>query len=159
MGSAIFRAAIEALAPLSLRVLVTTGQELDLGPVPPHIQVRPWVDQADVLAAADAVLCHGGSGTMLGALAAGVPMVIYPMFADQRRNAVALRTLGLARIVEPDGDTAAERGETSPGAVATLRQSVAELLVDDAARATARRLAAERTALPTPGELLTGLVP
>jgi UDP:flavonoid glycosyltransferase YjiC (YdhE family) len=30
-----------------------------------------WIDQARVLAHADLVVCHGGSGTVLGALSAG----------------------------------------------------------------------------------------
>ena len=33
------------------------------------------------------VVCHGGSGTVLGALAAGLPLVILPLFADQLVNA------------------------------------------------------------------------
>ena len=73
VGTGVYRAAVEALASLPVRVLMTTAHEVDLGVVPDHIHVRRWVDQEDVFAEASAVLCHGGSGTTLGALAAGIP--------------------------------------------------------------------------------------
>jgi len=40
------------------------------------------------------VLCHGGSGTTYGALAAGLPIVFVPMFADQRTNAQLISVAG-----------------------------------------------------------------
>jgi len=51
------------------------------------VHVEAWVPQADALAAATVVVCHGGSGTTFGTLAAGLPLVIVPMFADQPANA------------------------------------------------------------------------
>src|SRR5262245_6866381 len=81
-----FRTALAALADLDARVLLTVGRAFDpavLGEVPAHVHVERWVDQADVLAVADLVVCHGGSGTTYGAVAAGVPVVAVPMFADQ----------------------------------------------------------------------------
>lgn len=71
-------------------MLLTIGRDLDpavLGEVPETVHVERWVDQADVLAVADAVISHGGSGTVLGTLAAGLPHVVLPLFADQGTNA------------------------------------------------------------------------
>jgi len=48
-----------------------------------HVHIARWVPQADVLRHARVVVCHGGSGTTLGALAAGVPLVVTPLFDDQ----------------------------------------------------------------------------
>jgi UDP:flavonoid glycosyltransferase YjiC (YdhE family) len=61
--------------------------------------VERWVPQAEALAQASLVVCHGGSGTVLGALAANVPLVILPLFADQFANARALADTGAAAVV------------------------------------------------------------
>jgi hypothetical protein len=59
------------------------------------------VPQQDVLPDAALVVCHGGSGTTFGALAAGVPLVFVPMFADQRPNAERVEELGAGVVVPP----------------------------------------------------------
>jgi len=46
------------------------------------------------------VLCHGGSGTTYGALAAGLPIVFVPMFADQRTNAQLISVAGAGVVVD-----------------------------------------------------------
>ena len=85
-----YRTALAAVEGLPARVLLTVGRSFDpslLGPPPANVHVERWVDQADVLAEAAVVVCHGGSGTVFGALAAGVPLVIVPGFADQFERA------------------------------------------------------------------------
>ena len=59
-----------------------------------NVHVEQWVPQADVLAHAALVVCHGGSGTTLGALAAGRPLVVVPLFADQPFNAARAGIVG-----------------------------------------------------------------
>jgi UDP:flavonoid glycosyltransferase YjiC (YdhE family) len=88
----IYRIALDAVADLPARVLLTTGAIADdLGLQAPgaHVHVARWVAQADVLAHARVVVCHGGSGTMLGALAAGVPLVVTPLSPISRKMAAA----------------------------------------------------------------------
>jgi UDP:flavonoid glycosyltransferase YjiC (YdhE family) len=46
------------------------------------------------------VLCHGGSGTTYGALAAGLPIVFVPMFADQRTNARLIAVAGAGIVID-----------------------------------------------------------
>ena len=99
----IYRLVLDAVTDLEARVLLTVGRRFDpaqLGDVPAHVHVEPWVDQADVLAHADVVVAHGGSGTVYGALGAGVPLVCVPVFADQFTNArlVADAGAGLAVV-------------------------------------------------------------
>jgi UDP:flavonoid glycosyltransferase YjiC (YdhE family) len=111
---ALYRAAIDAVAPLGARVLVTTGRDrdpADLGALPANVHVERWVPQADVLPHAAAMVCHGGSGTVRGALAAGVPLVILPLFADQPHNAARVHALGAGVAVDdgPGGIAAAVR--------------------------------------------------
>ncbi len=79
-----------------------------LGPLPGNVHAEPRVEQRDVLAGAAAVLCHGGSGTTFGALAAGVPLVVVPLFADQPANGRLVASLGAGRIVQ------ATAGPTTP---------------------------------------------
>lgn len=158
LGTGAYRAAAEALGRLPVRVLMTTGQELDLGAMPSRIHVRPWVDQQDALAEAAAVVCHGGSGTTLGALAAGVPMVILSMFADQAHNARALESLGVAVLVESGGVSAAERATYDPGVVPSLRAAVERVLQDGAPRTTAEGIAVELGVRPALSALLATLL-
>ncbi len=101
LGVAPYRALLDAVDGLDVRVLLTTGAGVDLGPVPENVRVERWVPQAEALAHASLVVCHGGSGTVLGALAAGIPLVLMPLFADQFANAHALEAAGAARVVEP----------------------------------------------------------
>jgi UDP:flavonoid glycosyltransferase YjiC (YdhE family) len=63
----LYRDALDALALLPVRVLVTVGRERDpreLGPVGPNVHVARWVPQADVMPHAAVTVCHGGSGTV-----------------------------------------------------------------------------------------------
>jgi len=95
-----YRALLDAVDGLDVPVLLTTGDELDLDPVPRNVRVERWVPQFEALAKASLVVCHGGSGTVLGTLAAGIPLVILPLFADQTTNAERLAGVGAARMVE-----------------------------------------------------------
>ena len=72
------------------------GREVDPTELeaPSHIRIEQWVPQADVLARAAAVVCHGGAGSTLGALAAGLPLVVVPLFADQPLNASRVAAAG-----------------------------------------------------------------
>ena len=99
----IFRAAIRALADLPVRALLTVGSDLDPAtlPAPPNVHIERWVPQDQILPHAAAVVCHGGSGTTLGALAAGCPLVLIPLFADQPDNARRVAATGAGRMI-PD---------------------------------------------------------
>ena len=124
------------------------------GPPPappgPHVRVERWVDQADVLPRARVVVCHGGSGTTLGALAAGVPLVVTPLFADQPDNGRRVAAIGAGLVVDPR-DPGAHRGAVHPG---DLRDAIAAVLGDDAYARAAARVASEIRALPPADEAL-----
>jgi UDP:flavonoid glycosyltransferase YjiC (YdhE family) len=132
MAAAVYSAAIEAVAELDLRALLTVGHDADLdafGATPPNVRVESWVPQADVLAVATAVVCHGGSGSMLGALAAGLPLVVVPLFADQPDNARRVEEVGAGVAVQPDA--------------CAIREALRAVLEQVSYRETARRVAAE----------------
>jgi UDP:flavonoid glycosyltransferase YjiC (YdhE family) len=99
---AVYRAALEELTALPVRVLMTIGSHGDiaaLGPLPANATVEHWVPQAEVVPHAAVVVCHGGYGTTIGALAAGVPLVVAPLFADQGRNAARVFAVGAGRAL------------------------------------------------------------
>lgn len=73
--------AIDAVRDLPQNVIVTTGPGIDpasFGPLPAHIAIAPFVPQALIMKHCVAVVSHTGSGTMLGALAEGLPQVCLP---------------------------------------------------------------------------------
>ncbi len=109
MAAQIYGVALEAVSELPVRVLLTVGHDVDLAAFhdgPPNVHVEPWVPQAAILGQARAVVCHGGSGSTLGALAAGVPLVVVPLFADQPYNARRVEALGAGIVVHPPDPTA-----------------------------------------------------
>ena len=150
MAPALYRAALEAAGQVPARVLVTVGNELDLeavGASPANVHVMRWVPQADAFAGASLVVCHGGSGTTLGALAAGLPLVVVPLFADQPPNARRVAEVGAGLVVEPlrEGPSRALPSSIDAGA---LRDAILAALGDEALTRGARAIAAEMRALP-----------
>jgi UDP:flavonoid glycosyltransferase YjiC (YdhE family) len=132
-----FREALDSLTHLPVRVLVTVGRDrdpADLGPVPANVHVARWVPQADVMPYAKAMVCHGGSGTVRAGLAAGVPMAVLPLFADQPHNARRVTELGAGLTL----DRPSRAGD-----------GIRWLLGDPAYREAAQRVAEATSKLPT----------
>ncbi|HKR87752.1 MAG TPA: glycosyltransferase [Phenylobacterium sp.] len=80
---------LDALAGLPVRVLLTTGETIDPGelvPGPNAVVVRQAPHVA-VMAEAALVITHGGHGTLIRALAQGLPSLILPHGRDQEDNA------------------------------------------------------------------------
>ena len=143
------RAAVTGLGALEVDVLVTVGPEGDpdaLGPLPASIRAERFVPQGVLLPHVDVVAHHGGSGTMLGALAHGLPQLALPHGADQFQNAEALVERGAGRRLLPE--------EITPDAVA---QAVRALLAEPRYRDAAAGVAAEIAAMPAPSEVVPAL--
>ncbi len=135
-----YRGVIGALAGVGVRVLLTLGDAGDpaaLEPLPPNVHVERWWPQDDVMPHASAMVGHGGVGTTLSGLRAGMPMVVVPLFADQPHNARRVEAIGAGIVLE--GGPAGLRG---------LGDAVRRLLADDSYRAGARRIADEIESLP-----------
>lgn len=136
LAVAAFRAALDALATLGLPALLTVGHAFDLdalGPVPANVRVERWVPQAEVLARASAVVHHGGSGSTIGTLAAGLPMVVVPLFADQPYNAVRVEATGAGLVVKPPDGKGIAAAVTRVLEEPSFRASAAELAAEMAA--------------------------
>jgi len=146
---ALYRAALDALAPLPVRVLLTIGDRRDpaeLGSLPANAHVEEWVAQDAVMAHAAAIVGHGGHGTTLGALAHGVPQVVVPLFSlDQWANAAAVDRAGAGVALNADrGRRVLAR--PGPEVIDGLGPAVQHIL--DAPPPEPQRIAAAMRALP-----------
>ena len=142
--------AVAEIAPLDVDLLVAVGPEGDpaaLGAVPGSVHVERFVAQGDVLPLVDIVVHHGGTGTVLGTFAAGLPQLILPQGADQFHNARSLAAIGAGRALLND--------DQLPG---TIAQAVSEMLAGSSERQVATRLRDEIDALPIPAEIVPELV-
>jgi UDP:flavonoid glycosyltransferase YjiC (YdhE family) len=140
---------LAALADLDADVLLTTGWQndpADLATIPANASVERFVPQSEVLPRCSLIVTHAGSGSTLGALAHGVPMLAVPHAADQFENADASVAAGAARVVMPD--------ELSERAV---REAALALLEDSSYRSAAREVAVEIAAMPSAADVAARL--
>ncbi len=146
----VFREALDGLAGLPARVFLTVGRQTDvaqIGPLPPNARVEGWWPQADVLDRAALLLGHGGFGTTMGAVRAGVPQVVAPIFTtDQVVNARHVAGVGAGRALDPGHDV-----------VSRACAEVVTVLADPAYRTRARSVAAAAAALPAAADAVAVL--
>jgi UDP:flavonoid glycosyltransferase YjiC (YdhE family) len=136
----VLRAFVEALRDEQVNLVVTVGRNGDpeqFGPQPPNVRIERYVPQSLLFPRCDLVISHGGSNTMLGALAHGIPQVMVPITADQPDNAERCATAGAARVVP--------LADATPAAI---RDAALAVLSDPSYRRAARRVRDEMVRLP-----------
>jgi len=91
----------EAFAGTDWEVVVSTGGQ----PAPRrqyrNMRVFSWLPGAAMVARADVVLFHGGYGTMMETVRAGVPSVVLPFHTEQEGNGRRLEQNGAAQVLAP----------------------------------------------------------
>jgi UDP:flavonoid glycosyltransferase YjiC (YdhE family) len=138
------RAAIEALLAEGFDVTVTTGDG-GLGRTiedahPTRVRVERWAHLPELLAGCAVAVCHGGAGTVLSALAAGVPLVLLPRGApSQQRMSAACEKRGVGRTVVWNGTNGDD-----------VRAAVTEVTSDERFAVAAASVARELAAMPDP---------
>lgn len=137
----LFRVLLEVVDGLPAVVTIGRGSALPES-VPEGVVVAEFLPQEDVLPHTRAVVSHGGSGTMLGALAHGLPLVLLPRGADQFDNAWYCEKAGVAVVLMP--------GEVD---AASVRRALDRVLDEPAFAEAARRLAHEIAAMPSPDQV------
>jgi len=90
---------ILAMATVGARVLVTVGPALEPGDfqAPANVRLERFIPHSEVLPYAAAMITQCGLGSVVRALAHGVPLLCLPLVGDQRENAarVVARGAGL----------------------------------------------------------------
>ena len=97
------RAALEGLAHEPVRVLATTNRREPPEPIPVPANARlvDWVSYARAMPLCDAVILHAGHGTLVRALASGVPVVACPVAGDMSENAARVSWAGAGVALPP----------------------------------------------------------
>jgi len=95
-----FEESVEVCRRLGRRGLfLTTARENLPGELPPFIRHRPFVSMRRVLPRASAIVYHGGIGTAVQALAAGLPQLVVPFAHDQFDNGSRIQALGVGMVL------------------------------------------------------------
>lgn len=99
----VYRRIVGALSSLPIDAVVTTGG-VDLGGTlerASNVDVRGWVDHAELLPSIDLVIGHGGHSTTMKVLAHGVPLLVLPInpTSDQRLVGHAVERSGVGRVL------------------------------------------------------------
>jgi MGT family glycosyltransferase len=86
----------DGLGQLPVRAVLTTGRAVDPAEIQAgaNVEVLQTAPHARVLREASVVVTHAGHGTVMKALAAGVPLVCMPMGRDQKDNTARVLRLG-----------------------------------------------------------------
>jgi UDP:flavonoid glycosyltransferase YjiC (YdhE family) len=83
------------------RVIATVGPAIDPAslPIAANIEIVRYVPHTRLFPHASLVVTHAGLGTVMTALAHGVPMLCMPLGRDQFFNAARVAALGVGRVV------------------------------------------------------------
>jgi MGT family glycosyltransferase len=130
---------VAALGRLGLPALVTTGPAYDharLEPLPANVQLRSYAPHSQLLERAAAMVTHAGHGSVMSALAHGVPLVCVPFGRDQADVALRAQRTGAALRLRP-------RLLSARRLARTVRRVLDEPAYRQAARAMQTTLSAE----------------
>jgi UDP:flavonoid glycosyltransferase YjiC (YdhE family) len=145
-----FEMPLGALRDLGVNVVLTCGYGVDkaaFGLLPPNVVVEQYLPQALLLPRCSAVVCHAGAGTVIGALANGVPLVCLPRGADQFGNADQVSRTGAGITLRPE--------ELSAD---SIREACRRVLDDASYAAAASALQDEIALLPDASAVVNELV-
>jgi MGT family glycosyltransferase len=135
-----FRSFLDALLDEPVDLIVTVGRSVEptaFEPLPDYVHVEQYIPNSLLLPCVDAVVCHGGFNTVLGALTFGRPLVLAPITADQPVHAQRCAALGVGCVIDTQALDPAE-----------IRAATRSILQDPSHREAARRLQREIAALP-----------
>jgi UDP:flavonoid glycosyltransferase YjiC (YdhE family) len=136
---------LRSLAGLGAELVVAVDDAVAAtwGSLPDAVLHAGRMPLSDVFRVCDIAIHHGGNGTSLSALDAGLPQLVLPRFDDQFENGESVVRAGAGLSLPHD--------EISPGEVAA---HAAELLGAEAFGVASARVAAEIAAQPSPADLV-----
>jgi MGT family glycosyltransferase len=117
-----------------MQVVMATGshrrpEEMGLDPLAPNIRVESWISYDALLPRTNLVVTTAGAGTVLSALAHGIPLVVIPTEWDKPEMARRVAAAGAALFLKPS--------QCTPG---RLRAVVETVLGDPSYQRNAARL-------------------
>jgi MGT family glycosyltransferase len=133
-----FQKVADAVAPMDVQAVIIAPDGVDFEP-PPNVLVCELVPQLELLQKVDAVVTHGGQGTVSETLAVGRPMVVAPIRDDQPLIAAQVERIGAGVTVRYSRVT-----------VEQMRGAIDTVLNDKAYRTAAERVQASFTAAGGP---------
>jgi UDP:flavonoid glycosyltransferase YjiC (YdhE family) len=146
-GLALVRTIADAFDDLPGAEAVITldrARTAELGPVPASVRIIEPAPLSTIMAVSAVACHHGGGGTTLTALTAGLPQLLLPQMMDEHVRCERVAGAGAGITI---GDAA---GQNDP---ARVRDALHELLVDDAYGRAARDAQDELDALPSPADI------
>jgi UDP:flavonoid glycosyltransferase YjiC (YdhE family) len=147
-GVGVLAGVIEAVSELDAEVVLALGEadRSTLGPLPGNVRTTGWVPLSALVPTCRVLVHHGGAGSTMNALVAGVVQLVLPHGADQFANAAAVQRRGVGLSHLP--------GEADPS---TLRRSLHRLLAEPEFFQAADEVSREIAALPPPAEMVLRL--
>lgn len=144
-GSYLVPRVVDALAGLDVELVlpVHPTDVAGLGDLPDNVRVVEQFPLDLLLPTCDAIVHHGGAGSVMTAVARGVPQLALTFGPEQDADGARLAATGAG--LHLTGDRADEDA---------IRTAVAALLGDPAHREAARRLREENAARPVPADLV-----
>ncbi|WP_030373443.1 nucleotide disphospho-sugar-binding domain-containing protein [Streptomyces rimosus] len=141
-------ALLQGLRELDAELLlaVSAADRAALGALPDSVRVVSSCPLGTLLPTCDAVVHHGGDGTLFTSALSGVPQLAIPYLPDLRFGSARFAQTGAVRTIEAD--------ELS-GLLA--RSHVLDLLQGQECRTSAARLREDMLAQPAPGEVVARL--
>ncbi|RAY12695.1 hypothetical protein DPM19_24195 [Actinomadura craniellae] len=118
------------------------GDAALLGELPPNVRIVEWAPLDVLLETCSAVIHHGGSGTTMTAVAAGIPQCVLPRGSYQQTGGDLLPRRGIGIVSEPESVGVTE---------------CQTLLKDEALRDAARQARDELLSMPAPADLVARL--
>ena len=133
------RRVADGLGHLPVRAVLPTGPALapEEVPAPGNVRVVRAAPHQQVLREASVVVTHAGHGSVLKALAAGVPLVCMPLGRDQKDDTVRVLRIGagvrVSKRERPAGIAAAVRWVLDQPAYRRAAQEFAATLAHESA--------------------------
>lgn len=145
--SALLGRIAQALSSLPVRAVITTGPAIDPSDVQgsSNVAVVRSANHNELFAQADLVITHAGHGTLIKAIAAGVPVLCIPLGRDQPDNAARAARHGVGTVLSPRSDADA------------IAEGVRRMLLEPSYRAAAAALGERIRAEIASGATLTEL--
>nr|BAM98962.1 putative rhamnosyltransferase [Streptosporangium amethystogenes] len=135
---------VEVAKNVDAEFVLAVGNDVDpaqLGKLPENVRPAGYVPLTQLLATCSASVHHGGSGSTMAPLDAGIPQLLLPQAADQFVNADAVVKRGCGLATE--------------GAVDT--DLIVRLLSDERLATAAAQVRAEMRGMPSPAEVVPRL--